>query len=100
MCQGETANVTPAFDVILSAESVYREETFGDLLCVLKSHLKVGGAAYFAAKRFYFGLGGGTVVFSKFIKREAAALFSVESVKVFEDGLSNIREIIVVRRDM
>jgi hypothetical protein len=49
-----------------------------------------------AAKRFYFGVGGGTAAFVAQLDAKHTGLrHSV--ARVFEDGSSNIREIVLVQ---
>ena len=46
--------------------------------------------------RYYFGVGGGTEEFMRLV--EGSSTLQCDVVKIFEDGVSNIREIIAVRR--
>ena len=56
----------------------------------------VGGVALLAAKRFYFGVGGGT---RRFMAAAApAAGLRCEVLAVVEDGRSNVREVLRVER--
>jgi hypothetical protein len=59
---------------------------------MVKKHLAPGGCALLASKRFYFGVGGGTYSLQTLVERDGALRYEV--VQVFEDGLSNIREIV------
>ena len=54
------------------------------------------GVAVIAAKCYYFGteLGGGTTLFCSLIKK--CAHLNAELVRVFENGASNIREVVLV----
>ena len=59
------ASTTPAtasgkFSLILSAETVYTSEALHALHALILRTLAPGGVALCAAKRYYFGLGGGT----------------------------------------
>lgn len=58
-------------------------------------HLAPGGCALIASKRFYFGVGGGTYSLQSLV--EADGRLAYELVQVYEDGQSNIREIIALR---
>ncbi|CEM08685.1 unnamed protein product [Vitrella brassicaformis CCMP3155] len=87
-----------ACDVILSAETLYREEGFGDIAAVLKAGLKTGGVALFASKRYYFGVGGGSVLFSQYIASTCGSDLRVDSESVIEDQRSNVREILRIVR--
>uniref|UniRef100_A0A8C4N9G8 Histidine protein methyltransferase 1 homolog n=1 Tax=Eptatretus burgeri TaxID=7764 RepID=A0A8C4N9G8_EPTBU len=48
------------YDVVLSAETMYRFSEFPALLGLLHDHLCPGGLALLAGKAHYFGTGGGT----------------------------------------
>ena len=66
------------------------------------NHLKFDGVALIAGKRYYFGTEGGTSVFYNLVKSKAEEksenYIYCEQVFVFEDGLSNLREIIMLKR--
>lgn len=89
-----TKNRELPFSLILSAETLYTEDCCRKLLIVLKKHLAVDGIALIASKKFYFGLGGGTLTLEDMIKRQN--VFSFRLLKIFDDGASNIREIISI----
>lgn len=55
-------------------------------------HLAPGGVALIASKRFYFGVGGGTYTLQTLVQQDGK--LSYEELEVYQDGLSNIREII------
>ena len=72
-------------------------------------HLSTGGVALLATKRFYFGVGGGTMELKGLVdaacvdatrNAEGRAPLIMEVVRVFADGSSNIREIISIRRGL
>jgi hypothetical protein len=63
---------------------------------MIETHLSDSGVALVASKRFYFGVGGGTFTLETLVK--ARRLLSYEVVLVVEDGQSNIREIVQLRR--
>ena len=96
-----------SFDIILSAETLYNVENCAILANLLYSHLSLMGVAFLATKRYYFGVGGGTVAAVKAIEdnnechRSQLGLqkkkLACEIVRRFEDGASNIRDIIAVR---
>jgi hypothetical protein len=66
------------------------------LLMMIEAHLSNTGVALIASKRFYFGVGGGTLELMELIRQCSALCCEVQ--QVFEDGYSNIREIISLRR--
>lgn len=60
-----------AYDLVLASETVYQPETipwFVDTMC---SVLKEGGKALVAAKRLYFGVGGGVEEFLRSLEAQA-----------------------------
>jgi SAM-dependent methyltransferase len=90
------AHLRRGFDLVLSAETLYREEAHGTVAALLAALLRPGGAALLAAKRFYFGVGGGT---RRFMAAAApAAGLRCEVVAVVEDGKSNVREVLLCQR--
>uniref|UniRef100_UPI00358EAC87 histidine protein methyltransferase 1 homolog n=1 Tax=Myxine glutinosa TaxID=7769 RepID=UPI00358EAC87 len=48
------------YDVVLSAETMYRSSEFPALLGLLHDYLRPGGLALLTGKAYYFGTGGGT----------------------------------------
>eukprot|EP00927_Polykrikos_kofoidii_P031289 TRINITY_DN26936_c0_g1_i1.p1 TRINITY_DN26936_c0_g1~~TRINITY_DN26936_c0_g1_i1.p1 ORF type:complete len:371 (+),score=70.03 TRINITY_DN26936_c0_g1_i1:111-1223(+) len=83
------------YDVILAAEAIYRADAYADIADILQLCLAPKGIAWFAGKRFYFGCGGGTASFCKFLRERG---FQVDVDVVVEDGRSNLREILRVTR--
>lgn len=63
---------------------------------LLQSHLAPQGVALIASKKYYFGVGGGTLDLQQLVARSG----DLQSAVVFSavDGKSNIREIIEVTR--
>ena len=88
------------FHVILSSECIYREDLFESFSGVLdKTLASCNSVCYIAAKRYYFGCGGGTIEFSEFLSRTPAySNWHVNVVHVEENGLSNTREILEIHR--
>ncbi|PHJ17748.1 chromosome 1 orf- related, partial [Cystoisospora suis] len=57
------------FDWIVASECIYRPSNFQTLLDLLRARLKRRtGKALIAAKRYYFGIGGGSLPFLKFVR--------------------------------
>ena len=82
------------FELILSAETAYREDTTHSLVeCVAKT-LSVSGEALVATKRYYFGCGGGVAALENEIGR--VNRLCCEVVWSAEDGRSNVRDILRV----
>eukprot|EP01036_Dinobryon_divergens_P030801 gene30801-40100_t len=88
------------FDLILAAEANYCEESSAKLLQTISTHLSVGGEALVASKRYYFGsgLGGGSFLLQQQLRSmaviEGTRQLMVEHVRCFEDGHSNVRDIL------
>ena len=99
---------TTKFDLILAAETTYTEEAAKDTARIVCDHLSPGkGVAIIATKRYYFGVGGGSQCFCDALlefgrkmqqqDQQQQYKFHVETAQVFDDGISNIRELIVVK---
>lgn len=82
------------FDLILSAETAYSDTNANTLVDLVKAHLTPTGTALIATKRFYFGLGGGSASLEEASKRVG---LSCRLVRAFEDGVSNIRDIMELK---
>eukprot|EP01138_Halocafeteria_seosinensis_P014899 gb/GECG01015209.1/.p1 GENE.gb/GECG01015209.1/~~gb/GECG01015209.1/.p1 ORF type:complete len:366 (+),score=35.39 gb/GECG01015209.1/:1-1098(+) len=118
-----TGASTPKYSIIVASETLYNERYYPRLWNVVKDLLRKGGICILASKRFYFGVGGGTTSFVDFIKRQeglidpkdsnnpdSGDLIAVSHVDeshsewdviqgpIFEDGMSNLREILILRR--
>ena len=55
------------FDYILTSETIYSKDTYDALHSVLSRSLKKSGVIYLAAKTYYFGVGGGTRDFERYL---------------------------------
>ena len=84
----------PRFDLILSAETAYRDDTATSLVDAIVAHLAPNGVALVATKRYYFGCGGGTVALQTALARTSLAHAVVWSA---DDGKSNIRDILELK---
>ena len=99
-CQPSRARLTSlrlpcSFDLILSAETLYSAESCLKIVLTLESLLSDTGVAIIANKRYYFGVGGGTQELKRIV---ASRAMSLRVVRVIEDGVSNIREVICISR--
>eukprot|EP01067_Filipodium_phascolosomae_P009786 Filipodium_phascolosomae@DN969_c0_g1_i2.p1 len=90
-------NSEGTLDIIVSSESMYREENYPLIVHILKTHLKRGGIAVLSGKRFYFGVGGGVASFHAYVDENAHYL-KAEVVQKVEDGRSNVRDVLLIRR--
>ena len=62
------------------------------------SHFHHAGVALIAAKSYYFGVGGSVAAFQALVAAEGAPEFGWRTVRTFEDGASNRREVVAVTR--
>ncbi|PON55672.1 S-adenosyl-L-methionine-dependent methyltransferase [Parasponia andersonii] len=80
------------YDIILMAETVYSVTVFQRLYELLKKCLSYPhGLVYMAAKKHYFGVGGGTRQFLSMVEKDGLMDFSM--VAEVADGSSNVREV-------
>jgi len=84
------------FDLVLTAETIYSPSSYEKLFMLLESCTHAQSIILVAAKRYYFGVGGGTSSFSTYI--EGKKIFSTRVVASFSDGESNIRDILELRK--
>ncbi|XP_067890376.1 histidine protein methyltransferase 1 homolog [Heterodontus francisci] len=73
------------YDVILTSETLYNPDCYGDLHDALSSLLSQDGTVYLASKTHYFGVGGGIHLYESYVKQKK--VFEIETVKVIDDGL-------------
>uniref|UniRef100_A0A7S0CBI4 Uncharacterized protein n=1 Tax=Proboscia inermis TaxID=420281 RepID=A0A7S0CBI4_9STRA len=93
---GSITPVFETFNIVLASETTYTIQSCNQTALLLRRHLKPqAGVAYVATKRYYFGVGGGSDAF-----REAATKLQlrVDVAGVYDDGKSNIRELLKVTR--
>ena len=82
------------FDIIISGDTLYNNQNYEKIYNLIKNYLNKGGEAYFASKRFYFGVGGGSSEFRQFINDRNE--FEISQVKQIKDGINNIRVILKI----
>jgi len=86
------------FDLVLSAETLYNDDCCRKVHSMLEQHLEpTRGVALVASKRYYFGVGGGTLDFMKLVEAPGGTLV-VEKVACIEDTVSNIRDVLKVTK--
>ncbi len=79
------------FNLILASETTYTNTASTETACWLMKHLKpCTGVGLVSMKRYYFGVGGGSDSFCTACKSFG---LTVELVKEFNDGASNIRDL-------
>ena len=90
------------FDFVLAAETTYSKSAAYDTADLIMKHLKPEiGVAYIATKRYYFGVGGGSDALRDRINTQPSSgndkpTFKVEILEVYDDGSSNIREVLKI----
>lgn len=77
-------------DIILTSDTIYSLATLPHLVNVLARFPRA--EVYVGAKRYYFGVGGSTMAFQR--QCQSTLGRAPQSVKVIEDGTSNLREIL------
>ena len=82
------------FDIIISGDTLYNNQNYEKIYNLLKNNLDKNGEAYFASKRFYFGVGGGSSEFRQYIIDRND--FEISQVKQIKDGINNIRVILKI----
>ena len=88
------------YDLILTSESIYNEESSERLLETIKRVLRPPhGLAMVASKSYYFGVGGGTKAFRGLVKRDGIFEVSDEGSRVIEGQVEsgNKREVIEMK---
>lgn len=63
----------------------------------MRAHLQVDGVALIASKKYYFGVGGGTFELEHMAKKSDSTL-RYTLIRSYDDGHSNIREIVKLER--
>ncbi|CDI84831.1 LOC495955 protein, related [Eimeria praecox] len=87
------------FSVIFCSEGIYREETFEPLAAIFKRLLHKDGIALVASKRYYFGIGGGSLAFMSFLREKYSDALSVEVADSFRSANSNnFRDVLLIRK--
>ena len=82
------------FDIIISGDTLYNNQNYEKIYNLIKNNLNKDGEAFFASKRFYFGVGGGSSEFRQYISDRNE--FQIEQVKTIKDGINNIRVILKI----
>ncbi|CAL5413911.1 unnamed protein product [Camellia sinensis] len=81
------------YDVILMAETVYSISALPHLYELIKKCLnRLNGVVYMAAKKHYFGVGGGSRRFLSVVDK--GCVMEASLVSEVADGSSNVREIV------
>lgn len=89
----ETLGMIDSFDLIVTAETVYRKNSMQSLLSCILQCLKPGGSALIACKKMYFGLDGGTFAFRQLVEEQQVA--TLKQVMDVPHGVA--REILELR---
>ena len=88
------------YDFIFAAETTYSETAAVETAQLVARHLKPNtGIAFIATKRYYFGVGGGTDSFCNALMNQPEGnQFDIQTLQVYDDGASNIRELLMIKR--
>ncbi|XP_019180402.1 PREDICTED: histidine protein methyltransferase 1 homolog isoform X2 [Ipomoea nil] len=88
----QTVNNTAGYDIVLMAETVYSISALPSLYKLIKKcTCSPHGVVYVAAKKHYFGVGGGSRRFISMVEKDG--VFAAVLVAEFADGSSNVREV-------
>ncbi|KAL2651231.1 hypothetical protein R1flu_019359 [Riccia fluitans] len=88
----DEAALEGGYDIIMMSETVYSVASLPKLYQLIKKCLKPPyGVLYVAAKKHYFGVGGGTRAFKSLVEEDG--VLGAHLVTDFADGASNVREI-------
>lgn len=82
------------YDLILTAETIYSIESQSKLIELFKKVLKRSGVVLLAAKAYYFGVGGSLRGFEERMEKDGA--LRCERLKSYDDGSSNLREVVKI----
>ena len=88
------------YDLILTAETIYSPASATRLWSFIKTLLKPGGVALLAQKSYYFGVGGSVAAFKELVKSDEGMGFECRTIRVWDDGASNRREVFEVSRKL
>ncbi|XP_061369176.1 uncharacterized protein LOC133312051 isoform X2 [Gastrolobium bilobum] len=89
---GEKHDKDAGYDFILMAETVYSINSLQNLYNLIKKCLQhPDGVVYMAAKKYYFGVGGGSRRFLSVVEKDGVMTSSL--VAEITDGSSNVREV-------
>lgn len=87
-----TGQSTAGYDIILMAETVYSISALPTLYELIKKTMsRPHGVVYMAAKKHYFGVGGGSRRFLSVVEKDGIMVASL--VAEVTDGSSNVREV-------
>ena len=96
----KTSSTLPKqYGLIISAETLYTTESCLKVYSMMSKFLCVNGMAVLASKRYYFGVGGGIYELESIMKSKGDSdKYKIIERRSFEDGRSNIRDIVVLKR--
>ena len=83
------------FDLIITAETLYTEDSTQDIFRLIEKHLSFNGIALIASKKYYFGVGGGTFHLQNLLNHDDCQL-KCEILQSYEDMKTNIREVLKI----
>ena len=80
------------FDIILTAETIYRASHYEMLVSVFKHALKPSGKVYLNAKSNYYGVGGNINDFINYVKEDGT--FNFQTIQTSGSGV--LRYVVVM----
>lgn len=83
LMQNKTSS--PKYDIIFTSETIYNTDYYSSLHSVFCGLLAEDGIVYLATKSHYFGVGGGLLLFEKFVEQNK--VFQTKYLKDVEQGL-------------
>ena len=83
------------YNIIISCDTLYNTDNYEKIYNILKNYLSKNGKAFFATKKFYFGVGGSSSEFIYFIREKGE--FEINKIKEINDGISNLRLIVEIK---
>eukprot|EP00466_Bigelowiella_natans_P015794 jgi/Bigna1/67735/fgenesh1_pg.4_\ len=84
------------WDLVLTSDTLYSLESIPWLVALIQKILADDGICLVAAKRYYFGIGGGVADLIKEVER--TGVLEAKVVQIIDDGKSNLREIVRIAR--
>jgi SAM-dependent methyltransferase len=86
------------FDIVLTSESIYNDRSAQQILDGCDQCLATNGCVYVAAKSHYFGVAqaGGLAKFKRMVDQDGR--FCWEVTRRADDGMSNVREVLLLKR--
>ena len=82
--------------LLAPAQTIYSSASTIRLWALIRTLLRRGGVVLLAAKSYYFGVGGSIAEFKGLVAADSR--FACRTLRTFEDGASNRREVLSITR--